>query len=71
MSGFFTTIRNRKKPVYILIEMVNVWKICLINNPPFQVFSTLLWGVKNLRASPSGFLLPRAKCKKPEMGGYS
>ena len=24
MSGFFTTIRNRKKPVNILIEMVNV-----------------------------------------------
>ena len=44
--------------------------IFTMNNPPFQVFSTLLWGVKNLRASPSGFLLPRAKCKKPEMGGY-
>ena len=27
MSGFFTTIRNRKKPVNILIEMVNVGKI--------------------------------------------
>ena len=27
MSGFFTTIRNRKKTVNILIEMVNVRKI--------------------------------------------
>ena len=27
MSGFFTTIRNRKKPVNILIEMVNVGKM--------------------------------------------
>ena len=96
MSGFFTTIRNRKKPANLLrnskclgflLQLEIVKNLLLLrdnmgnsrisrapiftmNNPPFQVFSTLLWGVKNLRASPSGFLLPRAKCKKPEMGGY-
>ena len=40
------------------------------NIPPFPDISTLLWQVNILRAAPSGYLLARAKCKYPEMGGY-
>ena len=40
------------------------------NIPPFPDISTLLWQVNILRASPSGYLLARAKCKYTEMGGY-
>ena len=47
MSGFFTTIRNRKKPVNILIEMVNVGKIYFRNSKSLG-FLLQLEIVKNL-----------------------
>ena len=32
MSGFFTTIGNRKKPANLIIEIVNVWFFTTIRN---------------------------------------